>query len=81
MIKFKKLCMKNFMSTGANIQTVELDNPGVTLVMGENLDLGGSGSKNGVGKCLVPETVLDIVINDAGTLKTFTEFMRNRLNS
>ena len=38
------------MSVGADTQTVALDKPGLTLVMGENLDLGGGAEKNGVGK-------------------------------
>jgi len=38
------------MSIGAVTQTVELDKNGLTLVLGENLDLGGNGSRNGVGK-------------------------------
>ena len=42
--------MRNFMSIGAVPQTVELDKNVFTLVLGENLDLGGNGSRNGVGK-------------------------------
>lgn len=38
------------MSIGNVTQTVELDKNGLTLVLGENLDLGGNGSRNGVGK-------------------------------
>ena len=42
--------MRNFLSIGNVTQTVELDRNGLTLVLGENLDLGGNGSRNGVGK-------------------------------
>ena len=42
--------MRNFLSIGNVTQTVELDKNGLTLVLGENLDLGGNGSRNGVGK-------------------------------
>lgn len=42
--------MRNFMSTGNVAQAVNLEKQGLTLVLGENLDLGGNGSRNGVGK-------------------------------
>lgn len=42
--------MRNFMSTGNVAQAVNLEKHGLTLVLGENLDLGGNGSRNGVGK-------------------------------
>lgn len=42
--------MKNFMSTGAVTQAIDFDRTDLTLVLGENLDLGGDGAKNGVGK-------------------------------
>lgn len=38
------------MSVGAVSQSLRFDSGGLTLVLGENLDLGGSGSRNGVGK-------------------------------
>ncbi len=38
------------MSVGAVTQSVNLTQPGLTLVLGENLDLGGNGNRNGVGK-------------------------------
>jgi len=50
MLKVKTITMKNFMSVGAIAQTVLLDKNGLTLVLGENLDMGGSGARNGVGK-------------------------------
>mgnify|MGYP001809901411 CR=1 FL=1 len=50
MIMIKNLTIKNFLSVGAITQTVELNTHGLTLVLGENLDLGGAGSRNGVGK-------------------------------
>lgn len=50
MIKIKTLTAKNFLSIGAVAQTVDFDNQNLTLVLGENLDLGGDGSRNGVGK-------------------------------
>lgn len=50
MIVFKNLTIKNFLSVGAVSQSVSLHNGGLTLVLGENLDLGGGGSRNGCGK-------------------------------
>jgi len=50
MIKFKNITIKNFMSIGNATQAVNLDRTDLTLVLGENLDLGSNGSRNGVGK-------------------------------
>jgi DNA repair exonuclease SbcCD ATPase subunit len=50
MLKLKNLTIKNFMSVGANTQALNLDGAGLTLIMGDNLDLGGDGNRNGVGK-------------------------------
>lgn len=49
-IKYKTITMRNFLSVGAVIQAVKLDTDQLTLVLGENLDLGGNGARNGVGK-------------------------------
>ena len=53
MIKLKSLTIKNFLSVGAITQTVSFTDTGITLVLGENLDLGGNGSRNGVGKTVM----------------------------
>ena len=56
MIKIKNLTIRNFLSSGNATQAIKFDRDDLTLVLGENLDLGsrGSGNKNGVGKtCLV----------------------------
>ena len=50
MITVHKLTMKNFMSVGNVTQEIILDENGLTLILGENLDLGAAGSRNGVGK-------------------------------
>lgn len=50
MLKIKSVTMRNFMSCGSVAQAVDLEKNGLTLVLGENLDLGGNGSRNGVGK-------------------------------
>ena len=48
----KTLTVKNFLSVGNQTQAVDFDKEHLTLVLGENLDLGGddSGSRNGTGK-------------------------------
>jgi DNA repair exonuclease SbcCD ATPase subunit len=49
-IVFKNITLRNFLSVGAITQSVSLDTSELTLVLGENLDLGGAGARNGVGK-------------------------------
>lgn len=51
-IVIKKLTLKNFLSIGNVVQEIDFDNKDLTLILGENLDLGGNdaGSRNGVGK-------------------------------
>jgi DNA repair exonuclease SbcCD ATPase subunit len=55
MIKIKDLTVKNFMSVGAQTQAINFDKGQLTLVLGENLDLGGddSGARNGTGKTTI----------------------------
>ena len=50
MIKIKSLTVKNFMSVGNATQAVDFDRDDLTLVLGENLDGGGNGSRNATGK-------------------------------
>ena len=55
MFKIKDLTVKNFMSVGNTTQAVNFDRKDLTLVLGENLDLGGddSGARNGTGKTTI----------------------------
>jgi DNA repair exonuclease SbcCD ATPase subunit len=53
MIQIKNLTVRNFMSVGAATQGVDFDRTDLTLVLGENLDLGGDGSRNGTGKTTI----------------------------
>ena len=53
MIKLKNISIKNFLSVGNSVQAVNFDTPGMTLVLGNNLDLGGDGSRNGTGKTTI----------------------------
>ena len=55
MIRIKNLTVRNFMSVGAQTQAIDFDKGQLTLVLGENLDLGGddSGARNGTGKTTI----------------------------
>jgi DNA repair exonuclease SbcCD ATPase subunit len=53
MIHVKNLTVKNFMSVGNSTQAIDFDRRDLTLVLGENLDLGGDGSRNGTGKTTI----------------------------
>ena len=53
MIEIRNLTVKNFMSVGNATQAVDFDRQDLTLVLGENLDLGGDGSRNGTGKTTI----------------------------
>lgn len=52
MFKLEHLTIKNFLSVGNVTQAIDFNQNDLTLVLGENLDTGGSdkGSRNGVGK-------------------------------
>ena len=53
MIQIKNLTVRNFMSVGNATQAVDFNRTDLTLVLGENLDLGGDGSRNGTGKTTI----------------------------
>lgn len=53
MITIKNITIKNFMSVGQVTQSINLENRDLVLVLGENLDLGGNDSRNGVGKSTI----------------------------
>ena len=54
-IKIKNLTVKNFLSVGNVTQAIDFDRNDLTLVLGENLDLGGddAGARNGTGKTTI----------------------------
>lgn len=61
-ITFKKIEIHNFMSYVD--ETFDFDNiKGLNLVCGKNNDI--PGSKNAVGKCLDPETKIQIEVNSS----------------
>ena len=55
MFTIKTLTVKNFMSVGNSTQAVKFDKSFLTLVLGQNLDLGGddTGARNGTGKTTI----------------------------
>ena len=53
MIQIRNLTVRNFMSLGNATQGIDFDRKDLTLVLGENLDLGGDGSRNGTGKTTI----------------------------
>ena len=53
MIHLRDLTVKNFMSVGNATQGIDFDRSDLTLVLGENLDMGGDGSRNGTGKTTI----------------------------
>lgn len=55
MLKINTVSAKNFLSIGNVTQAVDFSKDHLTLVLGENIDLGGndSGSRNGVGKTAI----------------------------
>lgn len=53
MIQIRNLTVRNFMSVGNATQAIDFDRTDLTLVLGENIDLGGDGSRNGTGKTTI----------------------------
>lgn len=53
--KIKDITVRNFMSVGNATQAVNFDRNDLTLVLGENMDLGGddTGARNGTGKTTI----------------------------
>ena len=49
-ITIKNITLRNFLSIGQVTQAVNFDRQELTLILGENLDLGGDGARNGTGK-------------------------------
>ena len=74
MFKLKNLTCKNFLSVGQVTQAVNFDRSDLTLVLGENLDLGGddSGSRNGTGKCVCMNTLVRVKNTITGEITELT---------
>ena len=60
MITIKNITLRNFLSIGNVTQAVDFDKKELTLILGENLDLGGDGARNGTGKCVGINTIVKV---------------------
>lgn len=49
--------MKNFLSIGNMTQSINFQDADLTLILGENLDLGGNDNRNGVGKSAIVNAI------------------------
>jgi len=69
MIKLKTLTVKNFMSVGNVTQAINFEGHDLTLVLGQNIDLGGddAGSRNGTGKTTILNALSFALFGDALT--------------
>lgn len=79
MLKIKSVTLKNFMSCGNVSQAVDLQKNGITLVLGDNLDMGGNGSRNGVGKTTLINAISYALYGQALT-NIRRENLINRIN-
>lgn len=57
MIILDNIVIRNFLSVGQVTQVINLKDCGLTLILGENLDLGGNGNRNGSGKTLILQSI------------------------
>lgn len=68
-ITFKQLQMRNFLSFGNQLTTIDLTYYGSTLILGENLD---ANSNNGAGKCVQAGTSINIRNKRTGEIRTMS---------
>ena len=57
MLNIKSIVIRNFMSIGNVSQSINFTEHDLILVLGENMDLGGDGSKNGTGKTTIANAI------------------------
>lgn len=74
MINIKNLSVKNFMSVGNATQAINFNRKNLTLVLGENIDLGGddAGARNGTGKCVCINTLVKVRNTVTGEITELT---------
>ena len=82
MILIKTLTVKNFMSVGNQTQAIDFQKKLLTLVLGENLDMGGddAGSRNGTGKTTIVNALCYALYGEALT-KIRKDNLVNKTNS
>ena len=81
MFVVKDLTVKNFMSVGNATQAIRFDRKDLTLVLGQNLDLGGddTGARNGTGKTTIINALSYALYGEALT-KIRKENLINKTN-
>lgn len=82
MINIKTLTVKNFLSVGNQTQAVDFQREQLTLVLGENLDMGGddNGSRNGTGKTTIVNALSYALFGNALT-NIKKDNLINKINS
>ena len=80
MLKIKNITIKNFLSVGAVSQAIKFEDKGFVLIIGENLDQGGNGARNGVGKSTIIQA-LSYALFDATITPIKKDNMINMVNS
>lgn len=82
MFSIQNITVKNFLSVGNQTQAVDFNKEHLTLVLGENLDLGGddSGSRNGTGKTTIINALSYALYGQALT-NIKKENLINKINS
>lgn len=80
-IEFNALSMRNFMSYGNNVTTIQLNHPGTTFVVGKDIDntTNGTGS-NGVGKTTCLNAIVYALYNRAITDDVTVDNLVNNIN-
>ena len=79
MLTLKVITLKNFMSVGAVTQAIKLNENKLTLVLGDNIDLGSEGSRNGVGNAVIIDA-LSFVLFGVSTRKISVGNLVNKIN-
>lgn len=82
MIQIKDLTVRNFMSVGNATQAIKFNRKDLTLVLGQNLDLGGddTGARNGTGKTTIINALSYALYGEALT-RIRKENLINKTNS
>ena len=78
MFCIEQIKVKNFLSFGSDIQTFTFADKGMHWIDGINVDESDSTGKRSVGsgKCLHPETTIEVLIEDKQCLNDFLNFIK-----